>query len=334
MNTRNESGNSLPIGGQAVIEGVMMRAPGMIATAVRRPSGQIVVNKSPFRSMGERIALFKLPILRGAIGLIEMLIIGIETLNYSAEVAMSNNGAHVKQGNEEETKAERRKERFKLSLTVVASLALGIAIFFLTPLVATTFLFNVDQEPLLFNVTAGLLRIGLLLVYLGIISQSKQIKRLFKYHGAEHKAVFAFEKGEQLTVDAAARQSRFHPRCGTSFLLVVMFSAILLFSILDTVLIAWLGKIDILTRVATHLPLIPLVGGISYEFIKASAKRSDTVIGRLIVAPGLWLQRITTQEPDGDQLEVALIALRCALGEGEEIAVNKSPLMQQEIVLN
>jgi uncharacterized protein YqhQ len=146
----------------------------------------------------------------------------------------------------------------------------------------------------------------------------RDIKRLFQYHGAEHKAVFAFERGEQLTVEAAAKQSRFHPRCGTSFLLIVMFVAIILFSVLDILLIQWLGQLTVLTRIATHIPLIPLVGGVSYEFIRASAKRSETSIGRLVVAPGLWLQKITTKEPDETQLEVALIALRCALGEGYE----------------
>lgn len=308
----------MQVGGQAVIEGVMMRASGMIATAVRRASGEIVIKKEPFRSVAERYPAFKLPILRGAIGLVEMMVIGIRTLNYSAEVSMQDLEQKERGGNGTPKKPSKISDNVKLGLTVAISLLIGIAVFFVTPLVLTTTLFPVDQKALWFNLISGGFRIGLLLAYLGVISMMKDIQRLFQYHGAEHKAVFAFESGGSLDVATSARQTRFHPRCGTSFLLIVMFVAIVLFSILDTLLIQWLGEITLLTRIATHLPLIPLVGGISYEFIKASAKRSDTAIGRIMVAPGLWLQRITTKEPDESQLEVAVAALRCALGMDEE----------------
>jgi uncharacterized protein YqhQ len=214
-------------------------------------------------------------------------------------------------------------DRIKIAATVAFSVAVGVAVFFVTPLAVTTFLFDVEQEPLWFNLIAGGVRVGILLGYLVAISMLKDIRRLFEYHGAEHKAVFAFEKGEPLTVEAAMRQSRFHPRCGTSFLLIVMFVAIILFSVLDVVLMQWLGSLNVVTRIATHLPLIPLVGGVSYEFIRLSARRSETVPGRLVVAPGMWLQRITTREPDAAQLEVALVALRNALDmEREHVAAN------------
>jgi len=221
-----------------------------------------------------------------------------------------------------------------LALTVTVSLLIGVAIFFVTPLVVTTTLFGVEQQPVWFNLIAGGIRIALLLAYLSAISMIKDIKRLFEYHGAEHKAVFAFELGEELEISAAARQSRFHPRCGTSFLLIVMFVAIILFSILDAILIRWLGEIDVVTRLVTHLPLIPVVGGVSYEFIKASAKRSNTAIGRFVVAPGLWLQKITTREPDEKQLEVALVALRCALGEDYTMGLQTEVHVAEEISLN
>jgi uncharacterized protein YqhQ len=307
----------MAIGGQAVLEGVMMRAPGMVATAVRRSTGEIVVKKEPHVSLAERFAIVKLPILRGAVGLIEMMAIGIRTLNFSAEVAMEDadktRGAN---GNGRATTSSgSKKESLKLAVMVSFSLAVGIAVFFVTPLALTTFFFDVEQEPLWFNVIAGGIRIGLLLAYLVVISMVKDIQRLFEYHGAEHKAVFAFEKGGELTAAAAARQSRFHPRCGTSFLLIVMFVAIAVFSVLDVFVIQAFGDITVLIRIATHLPLIPLVGGVSYEFIRASARRSESPLGKLIVAPGLWLQKITTREPDESQLEVALVALRCALGE-------------------
>ena len=301
------SNNSMQIGGQAVIEGVMMRAPGMIATAVRRPNGEILVKKEPFRSLGERFSLFKLPLLRGAVGLVEMMVIGIRTLNFSAEAALAT-----------EMKEEGRNKKhgsFSLGLTVAVSLAIGVGIFFVTPLVATSALFSVEQEPLAFNLLAGGIRIALLLGYLVIISMLKDVKRLFEYHGAEHKAVFAFEKGEELEVERAAIQTRFHPRCGTSFLLIVMLVSIGVFSILDSVLINLRGELSVGLRLLTHLPLIPLVGGVSYEFIRTSARNSGTMLGRVVVAPGLWLQKITTSEPDAGQLEVALVALRCALGQ-------------------
>jgi uncharacterized protein YqhQ len=157
----------------------------------------------------------------------------------------------------------------------------------------------------------------LFLAYLVAISRMKDVQKLFAYHGAEHKAVFAFEKGGELNVENASRQSRFHPRCGTSFLLTVLLAAIMSFALLDALLILSLGRLTVWTRLATHLPLIPIVGGISYEFIRASAKKSGTRFGRMVVAPGLWLQRITTREPDAAQLEVAIVALRSALGQDQ-----------------
>ncbi len=310
----------MAIGGQAVLEGVMMRAPGMVATAVRKARGEIVVKKEPQVSLGDRYPVFKLPILRGAVGLVEMMVIGIRTLNFSAEVAMEEDKRSAGSSTNGRQSAEGSwRDNMKLAATVGFSLAVGVAVFFVTPLAVTTFFFDVEQEPLWFNLIAGGVRIALLLGYLATISLLKDIRRLFEYHGAEHKAVFAFEKGEPLTVEAAARQSRFHPRCGTSFLLIVMFVAIVLFSVLDALMIGWFGDLNVMIRIATHLPLIPLVGGVSYEFIRASAKRSQTMIGRMVVAPGLWLQRITTKEPDASQLEVALTALRFALEEETDV---------------
>jgi uncharacterized protein YqhQ len=324
----------MQIGGQAVIEGVMMRAPGMVATAVRRVGGEIEIKKEAYTSLAERYPVFKLPILRGAVGLIEMMVVGIRTLNYSAEVAMrdAENGEHQPLAGPRNGHASRnstRREKVTLGLTVAVALLIGVAVFFVTPLMVATFLFDVEQEALWFNIVSGIVRIVLLLAYLTGISMMKDIKRLFEYHGAEHKAVFAFEHGLPLDLASAAQQSRFHPRCGTSFVLIVMIVAILVFSFLDAVLIAWLGELDIVTRLITHLPLIPVVGGVSYEFIKASARRSATPLGRLVVAPGLWLQRITTREPDEGQLEVALAALKAALSadvaEEPSVAVPQTP---------
>ena len=311
-NLKFDPNKPLQVGGQAVIEGVMMRAPGRIATAVRRANGEIVVQKKEYTSLAEKNKFFKLPLLRGAVGLVEMMFIGIETLNFSGEVAMHDVG----QQNNGNGKVRKKKpsSNVKLALTVLFSLAAGIAIFFVTPLFITTRLFNVEQTAFGFNLIAGAIRLGILLGYLLMISLMKDVKRLFEYHGAEHKAVFTFEQLGDLTPSAAARFTRFHPRCGTSFILIVMVIAMLLFSLFDSLLILWLGKISLAVRLLTHLPLIPLVGGVAYEFIRWSAKRSETSFGKMLVAPGLWLQRVTTKEPDASQLEVALVAIKCALG--------------------
>jgi uncharacterized protein YqhQ len=312
---RFDPSKPLAVGGQAVIEGVMMRAPGRIATAVRRANGDIIVKKRSYTSLAEKYGIFKLPILRGAVGLVEMMFIGIETLNFSTEVAMKD--IEIKErtnGNGKAPKTKTPASNFRLALTVMLSLILGIGIFFITPLIITTKLFNVEQNAFGFNLIAGGIRLSILVGYLMIIALMKDVKRLFEYHGAEHKAVFTFESMGDLTVESARQYTRFHPRCGTSFILIVMVISMLLFSILDSFLIMWLGKISLPVRMATHLPLIPLVGGVAYEFIRWSAKRSTTPLGKMLVTPGLWLQRITTNEPDPSQIEVALVALKCALG--------------------
>jgi uncharacterized protein YqhQ len=304
----------LMVGGQAVIEGVMMRGPGRIATAVRRSNGSIVVKKKEYVSLAEKMPVFKLPILRGAVGLIEMMFVGIETLNFSAEVAMHDIEEQERaKGNGKAKKEKKAASNLKIGLTVAFSLLVGISIFFFTPLVVTTKLFNIEQDAFLFNITAGIIRISILLGYLTAISLMKDVKRLFRYHGAEHKAVFTFESRAPLTIDSAATYTRFHPRCGTSFILIVMVTSILLFAVIDSLLIMWLGQISLPVRLLTHIPFIPLVGGVSYEFIRWSAKQSTTPVGKLLVAPGLWLQRITTKEPDAGQIEVAIVALKCAL---------------------
>jgi uncharacterized protein YqhQ len=293
---------------------VMMRAPGMVATAVRRPDGSIAVRKDPYISYAEKNRLFRLPILRGAVGLVEMLVVGFRALNFSAEAALGTD-LDGGSGNGRVPGKSGAAENLRLGLTLAGALIAAVAIFFLTPILITTAWFHVDQEPLAFNLIAGAIRLTLLLAYLLVISTMKDVRRLFEYHGAEHKVVFAFEKEETLTVDSAARQIRFHPRCGTSFLLVVVLLAIVMFGLLDTVLMYWLGALSLPIRIATHIPLIPVLGGVSYEFIRISARNSDSLVGRMIIAPGLWLQKITTREPDGGELEVALEAIRSALGE-------------------
>jgi uncharacterized protein YqhQ len=244
------------------------------------------------------------------------MILGVRTLNYSAEIALQD--LEEIESTSTAIKTTRTntepKSKLKLGLTVVFALAVGILIFFITPLFITTNIFNIEQNAMAFNLTAGTIRVVLLIIYMVSISMMKDVQRIFQYHGAEHKSVFAFEAKAPLTFDSVRTFSRFHPRCGTSFLLIVMLTAIILFGLLDTLLIQLIGSISLPIRLATHLPLIPLVGGVAYEFIKLSSKNSESVIGKISVAPGLWLQRITTKEPDDKQIEVAIAAMQSALG--------------------
>ena len=302
----------MQVGGQAVLEGVMMRAPGSVATAVRRANGDIVVKHERYASVVEKYRFLKLPVLRGAVGLVDMMYLGIKTLNYSAEIAMLD--LETDESRKNGKKPKKGQSSLALAGTLVLALAIGIGIFFVLPLVVTTEVFQFEQNALAFNLTAGLIRILILLGYLSAIALSKEIQRLFQFHGAEHKTVFAFELSDRLDPQIVLGHSRFHPRCGTSFLLIVMFVAILAFSLLDAVMISLVGNLTIVTRLLTHLPFIPVVGGISYEVIKFSAKHTTTWWGKLLIAPGLWLQRITTREPDLSQAEVAIVALKCALG--------------------
>lgn len=316
MADRSDALNPMRVGGQAVIEGVMMRAPGMVATAVRRSSGSIEIKREPYHSYSERYAFLRWPVIRGAVSLLEMMVIGIRTLNFSADVAMRDaaDTHDPDAGETADLAGSKKKQNLVLWLTVALAFVLAMALFFALPLVITSAFHGIRQEPLIFNLIAGGIRVTILLTYLGLISRSKEIRRLFQYHGAEHKAVFTYERSLPLTVESASTQSRFHPRCGTSFLLIVLLAAVMFFAILDALMIALTGPVTVATRLCTHLPLVTLVGGISYEFIRFSAKHAQSGLGRALVAPGLWLQRITTQEPDTSQLEVALEALRSALG--------------------
>lgn len=209
-------------------------------------------------------------------------------------------------------------------VTVTFALIIGLALFFVFPLYATTLFFSIEKEAFVFNLVAGTIRIALFLGYIYLISLLKDVKRLFRYHGAEHKTIYAFESGEDVTVDNARPYTTLHPRCGTSFLVMVMLVSLIFFSILDSFIILFHGNITLFIRLATHLPLVPLVGGLSYEAIKASAKKVNNPIVKSLIAPGLALQRITTREPDDDMLEVAIVALKAARGESYKHLLNKT----------
>ncbi len=300
----------LPIGGQAVIEGVMMRVPGRIVTAVRAPDGRIVVRDEAYMPITRRYRLLGIPVVRGAVSFFEMMVIGMRALSFSADVAM--------EGEDEarpRTRATEWKEKLALAATLVLSLALGIGVFFLVPL-AISQLLHLQRNALLFNVAAGAVRVVLLLTYMAAISRWGEIRRVFAYHGAEHKSIFAREAGALLTVDGARPWPRFHPRCGTSFMLIVVLIAIAVFAVVDSLFPVVVGHPQSLVeRFLTHVALLPLVGGVGFELLKLSGRKRHHPLARWLMAPGLWLQRLTTCEPDDSQLEVALAALRSALGE-------------------
>lgn len=281
------------VGGQAVIEGVMMRAPGGIATAVRRPDGSISIRKRVFRSLGERFGVFRLPVFRGAVALIETMAIGMGSLMWSAE--------------ESEGKESGEEDRISMSLilTVAVSLTVGIAFFFYLPLVLTDL--TGVKDGVLYNLIDGAIRLAFLFLYVWGISLWGEMQRVLAYHGAEHKSIYNLESGMPLTVENARRFSRLHPRCGTSFLLIVMIVSVLVFLMLD--------RPDTFGAKMTRLAFLPLVGGLAYEFLKFSASFADSIWMKPLIAPGLFLQTMTTREPDDSQIEVALEALRAAIGD-------------------
>lgn len=307
----------------------MMRSDDRIATAVRIPTGEIKVKTEPFQSITKKHTLLSLPIVRGAVSFIEMLVVGIKALNFSADVAVAEieKEEAAKKGEvyEEQT---RKSNTLILALTVISALGLGILIFFFLPL-ALSSLFNIERDALIFNLVAGVIRVAFFLLYVWGISLISDFRRVFEYHGAEHKSIFAFESGATLIPQHVVAYPRRHPRCGTSFILIVALFAILVYSISDTVFAIVTGHPPaLLPRFALHFSLLPLVAGASYELLKLSGKTRDSKITRLLISPGLWIQNITTREPSHDQLEVALVALETVMNleEKSELAVKRVPV--------
>ncbi len=325
----------MPVGGQAVIEGVMMRSPKRIATAIRRANGTIEVRVDEFQSLIQKHKVLNIPILRGAITLIEVMIMGIKTLQWSADKALED--AEAQEAARNPAKAKKKKKKKGMStagavLSLMIALTIGIAFFFVLPLYLTTEIFNIERQALTFNLVAGLFRIAFFILYVWGISFMKDVHRLFEYHGAEHKTVFAFENKVVLSPKNVQKFSTFHPRCGTSFLVMVMLISLLFFALVDTLIILTTGHMSLLIRLTVHLPLIPIVGGISYEGLKASANNINNPFVRLLIMPGLWLQRITTQPPDDQQLEVAIVALKTALGEEFAEELVDQPVIESPVV--
>ena len=290
---------SILVGGQAVIEGVMMRVPGSYATAVRDPNGEIHIQKEDFTSITESSSFWSKPIFRGMASLYESMKMGMKTLNYSADIAMPE---------------EEPQSKLSEFLSTVFTISLAIFLFMIAPMWVTTTILDIEKDAFWFNLVSGGFRILFFIIYLLIISLLSDVKRLFQYHGAEHRVVYNFESGKDVNVENAQAFPTQHPRCGTSFLFIVLLSAILVFALVDTLVIGALGTISLPLRLLFHLPLIPFVSGIGYELIKLSSKRNSLVF-RILKKPGLWLQNITTKNPEDEMVEVSIEALEKAFGD-------------------
>jgi uncharacterized protein YqhQ len=297
----SSSEDEILVGGQAVVEGVMMRSPKGYSVAVRRQDGTVRVMKDMVLALGQKWKIFKAPIARGVGVLGQALVLGIRALRFSTEEALA----------EESVKQDSKSDPAQVSSWMIGSslvLALGvnILIFIALPLVITR-LIQAEvgfQSSLLFNGIDGVFRVLVFVVFLYIVSLMKDMNRVFQYHGAEHKTVYNFESRQKLTVENAQKFSTLHPRCGTSFLLVVMIVSILVFSI---------AHFDSFTgKLLSRIVLLPIVAGISYEIIRYSAKHPKSVL-RIVTLPGLLLQKITTKPPDDTQVEIAIRALEEAL---------------------
>jgi len=305
----------LNVGGQAVIEGVMMRSKDRVATAVRISSGEIKVKTEPYKSYTQRYKILGWPIIRGAVSFVEMLIIGIKTLNFSADIAVKelDKEEAAKKGKEFKETTNKTNTLY-LIFTSIFALALGIVIFFFFPLWVANF-FDIQKDAVAFNLLAGVIRLTMFVGYIWIISLFGEFKKIFQYHGAEHKSIYAYEMGDELTPERAALHTRFHPRCGTSFIIIVALLAILIYAISDSIYTILTGHPPVLlTRFGVHFSLLPLVAGGSYELLKLSGKTRENKLTRILIKPGLWLQKLTTREPTPDQLEVAIASLEAALG--------------------
>lgn len=291
------------IGGQAVIEGVMMRGNKYFATAVRKPSGKIVYKKSEISKINNKFA--KIPFIRGVVMLFDSLVIGVKELTFSA--------------NQAEEKEEKQLTQKEAVISTVISLGLGVGLFMVLPSIVGNFFFQ--DNKLYSNILEACLRLGFFILYIWLISFSKEIQRVFQYHGAEHKSIYAYENELDLTPENASQFTTLHPRCGTSFLLIVMLVSIIVFSFVDFFIPSFnipLAKLGI--KIVTRIVLMPLIAGISYEIQRYSSNHLDNPIIKIIATPGLLLQKITTKEPDLQQLEVAIVAIKVALGEEVENA--------------
>ncbi|EDS78049.1 modification methylase, HemK family [Clostridium botulinum C str. Eklund] len=302
-------GKKVSVGGQAVIEGVMMRGSKGVATAIRKSNGDIEVDFDEIEPLTKKNKMFSLPIIRGFVTLIDSLIIGIKTLNYSASFIEEDT-----ESDEEPSKFDKwMEDKFKgkatdiiMAISFIVSMVLSIFIFFIIPTFAANGFKRLNvNNTIILNILEGIIRVGIFLAYIFLISKMDDIKRVFEYHGAEHKTIFCYEGKEELIPENAKKQGRLHPRCGTNFLFLVMIVSIILFS--------FTGWNSIWQRIFYRIILLPVVSGVTYEIIKWMGNNKNKCT-KILSYPGLMLQKLTTREPDLEQLEVAIVSLKVAEG--------------------
>jgi uncharacterized protein YqhQ len=275
-------------GGQAIIEGVMMRHGNKIASAVRRPDKEIAIQEQTYIPLSKRYKFFGFLIVRGFVTLVEMMIVGIKSLMFSAEMAL--------------TEGEEKPKGWEMTVSMTISFSLAILLFIVFPAYCFTQLKGLIANTVVLNIIEGMIRMGIFLGFLCTTLLMEDMRRVFMYHGAEHMTVFAWEEGQELTIENIRKHSTRHPRCGTSFILVVMITSIIVFSLL--------GRPDFLQRVLYKITLLPLIAGISYEFIRYTGRHRNWQWVQFMSWPGLMLQKITTREPTDDQIEVAIEAMK------------------------
>ena len=297
--------SNISVGGQAVIEGVMMQSKDQRAIAVRKSNGKIVLKKNNIKSWINDTKINKIPFLRGSFILLETMIEGVKSLNFSSEFFIEDG--------EEDAFDRFIKKIFKdkandaiIGISLVLSLLFSVGIFILIPTTVGGIFSKIIDNKLILNLIEGIIRLSILFGYIVLISQNSDIKRVFQYHGAEHKSIHCYENGLELTVENAKKFTTLHPRCGTNFLFIVMFTSIILFS--------FFGWPNPLVRIVMRILFIPIVAGISYEIIKFLGKYNNKFT-KIVAYPGMMLQKFTTKEPDDEQLEVALTALKAVINE-------------------
>lgn len=293
------------IGGQAIIEGVMMRGPHKMAMAVRKSDGEIVIEE---KEVKKHPIIGKLPIIRGVFSFFSSLIIGIQAINFSAKFF------DIEDENEKKKEKETQEEAFPawaMAISVISALAVSIGLFVLLPnFLANHLVVSKEENALLYNLVESTTKLAIFFIYILLVSKMKDMQRLFQYHGAEHKTIFCYENGEELTVENVKKYSRFHPRCGTSFLLFVMIISVIVHMFLGVYENGWLNA-------GLRLLCLPIIAGISYEIIKFAGRSKNKYV-MLLNKPGQWLQRFTTNEPDDSQIEVAITSLKAVIPENSE----------------
>jgi len=285
---------SMAAGGQAVIEGVLMRAK-KTAIAVRQPDRKIVTREYDKPMLIKRFPVLGTPFIRGVCVLWDSMYMGIVALSWSAEVSSQDTGEELK-----------KKD---IVGAILFALALAIGLFVLAPFLVAQLIPAIKEDPVSFALFEGIIRVAILVLYIWAVSRSKDVKRVFEYHGAEHKTVHAYEAGVELTVNEVRKYSRIHPRCGTSFLFITMIAAIIVLIIANSI---W--QVGFWQKLLIRILFIPVIASISYEFLRFTAKHLDNPLFRALAWPGMLLQRLTTAEPDDDQLEVAIVSLKSAMG--------------------